>query len=173
MSALQLTAENFKKALDSVSEQQLTQILDSWVSRPAYTLFAKTSLMPKVALEFGLATAVEFNRTDIVFYDPTRFCSTASYADVLAAVELENDFGKSDREITKLSILDVPLKVLITFANPWIIKDMLPIFAAIANSNSEINEDRLLVVFGPYGMKRPTILEWSYHVYRNGQFHSV
>ena len=167
----------FKTAFLAVASNAEPQLLQNWTSRKAYTSLIRQTLLPAIANELGLTPYCQrdYYWLDAVFcqdFDTARFGPGSQYAKCLqVALEHENDFRDCKKEVNKLQLFNVPLKVLITYAPPVRQDGLLKEWAEII-LDADLFGDfgsarRQLVVFGDKDQGR---VQWTFHVYRNGAF---
>ena len=167
-------AETFIAAFEQVCQEQLPTLLECWPSQPKFTSYVSVNMMPRLADILGCTVEYEHNRIDHVLRANEASSLGIKPGDIFAAIEHENNFGNSHEEIIKLTRINAPLGVLITYASPWERGPKLAEY--IEHVVSEVGgkeQGELLVIFGPYGLNRPVKLEWDYHVWRGDRFRGL
>ena len=171
-----ITAEQFSQAFEQATQEQRPNLLRCWWPPPVFTDYAKNVLMPSVAGNLGYYRELEYKRIDVVF-KLSASSENTSQSKIAVAVELENVFGKSHEEVTKLRDFDAPLGVLITYAGVGSHQRLLSKFAEIMSGSKsqspETDGSELLIIFGPYGEKPPVNLAWHHFVYKEHKFHAL
>lgn len=164
-----ITYRYFIDAFARASSEQAQSLLEVWPSQPNFTGYFKSTLMPRVAELLCCDLACERNRIDVVL--------TRGPGHVIVAVEHENNFGGTAlSEVVKLRHSGAALGVLITYVGNSQRQRMLQKYNAamsIEAGKDAATCSNILVVFGPYGMKRPIVLEWAGYGYDGQEFKAV
>ena len=169
-----ITAEQFSQTFEQVSRDQMPVLLECWPSQPKFTQYIKQQMMPAIADTLGCSLELEYKRIDIVFRPLPG--ATDNDTQIVAAIEHENNFGRSASEVRKLRNLAAPLGVLITYVSAHRREQQIADFAnimAAADKSLATSGGELLLIIGPYGMSRPASLSWEYFVHRGDQFERV
>ncbi len=141
----------------------------------SYTYFMHSNIFTKIAKLLGLLQwNKDYHGLDRIFYEERGtdlFDNYTTYAKwISVALEHENKASKSHERISKLQMLNAPLKVLITYAEgaeadallrkyQEVIRDA-DIFGDIATTRQQ------LVIFGT----PKTVREWQFYVYERSGF---
>lgn len=185
MRYINVTPKKFKSAFLQVVSAYQDRILDLWREPKDFTNLMmgdnKTNgVIGNIANKLGLQYHEEYWSIDCVFFkkrDSKNF-KPGTFAEYLAvALEHENYIKTSTIELNKLSILNTPLKVLITYPTYPIdktAKDYLSSYADIL-TNADIFSDfsslrKHLIVFG---VKEKNNVSWTFYQYLNGKFIAV
>ena len=157
---------------DPAHDEQLKSL---WRESTEYTAYVTTAIYPALAKKSDLRNHDKTYWTiDCILFD--EWDNTFQYAQyakrVYVAIEHENDWRHSATEINKLQLLNVPLRVLITYPNSDKERDKLigQYNKIIHESHELFNETdstrRTLVIFG---YRHPNFIEWTAYHYTNGQ----
>ena len=173
--------DQFFRQFVLLANNNASQIAATWSNASLYSklwLDHKTGLVFSLAQSFGLNCSIEYWTIDAVMFkelDSEHLSNRGRYAKSLAiAVEHENNSKSSHEEINKLSIIDAPLRVLITYAEPADQKTLLEQYAkqlqAADTFNDFATKRKILVIFGH--LDGPTA-KWAGLVYDGGEFTSL
>jgi hypothetical protein len=166
----------FKAAFLEVATEHEAQLLNLWDDATAYTsymLSGQGSFLATVAKQLSLAYFPGYWSLDAIFYRhklTSYFHPSATYAEsLLVALEHENNARTAHSEISKLSLFNCPLKVLITYPNPRDGETLLSEYADIA-CRADIFHDfsilrRQLVVLG---LRNAGSISWQFKLYQDG-----
>lgn len=176
-----ITPLQFKDYFKIVVEESERTISELWNKFPDYSrlmlgTYEKPGLLNEVAKKLNLQSTINYWSFDSIFYTEliTEFFSDdylyVNYASV--AIEHENVINYSHNEISKLSLLNCPLKVLITYPKKETdIETYLTHYAKIIKLADVFNDfsslRKQLIIFGEsfedYHNK------WSYYVYNGNE----
>jgi len=170
--------EEFVSAFDAVIRRRQVEVAALWWEAKKYSelfLDRETGILPEVATVLGLSYWSEYFKIDAVFYeelDNVHFRPDWNVARSLAvAVEHENIGTSSPYEASKLSLFNVPLKVLITYPGRSQEESLLSSYADILRAADVFHDfaslRRQIVVFGWKDNDRVT---WRYHVFTDHGF---
>ena len=177
-----VTPDEFKAAFLEIVSAHEDALVARWSRFGEYTKYfmgPKTGcgLIHKIARRLVLECHKEYWHIDAIFckcLDKTHFRNpNATYAkSVAVAFEHENNSDSSNEEMNKLSIIDAPLKVLVTYYRSDQCRDKhLEEYAEIlgeADGFSDFSTSRKhMVVFGHREHDRAL---WSFYVYAKGKF---
>ena len=157
-------------AIVRAEEKQLDDLW--WTSNPGYTekfLAPPAGIFPQIANGLGFEYRREKARMDAMLYEPINGVRRIS-----VAVEHEHDADKTDHnELWRLSLLNVPLKVLVTYPNYGEQALLLSRYANVIQAADLFQDfDRLrrqLVVFG-FSDEPGAPIDWRYYSYSKTGF---
>lgn len=173
---IQVSPHQFKKAFLTAIAEYDKEIVSAWRGRQASFTALIRSTFPMLASELGLKV---YNRDyytlDAVFYtekDEQHFNPDATYVKYIAvALEHENQVIGSEAEINKLQLFNVPLKVLITYAEGDSREYYLDRYAKIIQEADVFGDfstaRKQLVIFGRCDGLSAC---WSFYVYSSSGF---
>jgi len=176
-----ITPKKFKEVFLSHAEKEKERIISLWREDKKFTelmLGYNEGIVAKTAEALGQKYYREYWTIDAVYFKrkiQKYFSKLGTYAEYLsAAIEHENLFKTSHEEMNKLSMLNCPLKVLITYPPQDEAPQLLKEYADIL-SRADIFKDftlkrKHLMVFRY--LNRPED-SWSFFVYQNGDFTEV
>jgi hypothetical protein len=154
----------FREVAGGVEEQ----LLEQWLEQKKYTdtfLLPGTGVLPRIAARLGLEYQREVGRVDAIFYAPVDGNKSVS-----VAVEHEHIAATTSQEMWSLSLLNVPLKVLITYPNEGderrLLDSYLQVFRAADIFNDFCDLRRQLVIFGC----ADDSVTWRFYVYSGTGF---
>lgn len=171
----------FISAFNTVSERRLTEITDTWENSTKFTalmLNDKDSVCHQVASLLNLHYFREYWTIDAIFYeekDEKHFSSTSTFAKhISVALEHENTGIYAHSEMNKLTMLNAPLKILVTYIARRSYASKLREFAEIAQQ-ADIFQDfdvrnKIILVLG---YRDTGALEWHYYQFDGKQFYLV
>lgn len=159
---------------DPAHDEQLKSL---WRESTEYTAYVTTAIYPALAKKSDLRNHDKTYWTiDCILFDKwdeEHFNKDTQYAKrVYVAIEHENDWRHSATEMNKLQLLNVPLRVLITYPNSDKERDkLIDRYKTIIQTAHELfNETdstrRTLVIFG---YRHPNFIERTAYHYTNGQ----
>lgn len=174
-----LTASTFFRAfVDNLPPVE--DLLAAWQSATAYTsLFLDESgsnggpgFLRRVAGSLGLNfVEQEYFRIDAVFFNERwdgEFLGPNWAKRILVAFEHENDWRSSAQEMSKLALLDVPLKVLVTFSrSDDEATELLDQFDKIIRAAMSGPQAQSLIIFGQKQLKERSVT-WSGWEWQDG-----
>jgi hypothetical protein len=172
-----VTPRDFRNAYASVMKAELASFRAAvHFEAKSFAYFMRTDILPKVARHLGLlAWGKEYCTLDAIFYEERetqQVRANAMYARwISAAIEHERDARTTYREMNKLQLFNVPLKVLITYAAEGAEADsLLRSYEGIIRA-ADVFDDfatlrRQLVIFGTPGTAR----EWRFFAYESDGF---
>ena len=175
-----VTPEMFKSAFLDTFSYSKDKLLAAWDSRKEYTILiqgnkSREGLLSTIANKLGLNYMREYWSLDGVFYkyiDTQHFTKYWSFAEYIAvAVEHENDIWTSNQEINKLSIINAPLKVLITYPDKEGVDIHLQSYTEIIKKSdifSDFSDHRKQLVI--FGLEKDEDIVWEFYLYKQGQF---
>lgn len=173
-----VSPEEFVAAFGEVVRRRKAEVASSWVNAKQYTrlfLDGGQGILQQAAQRLGLRYWTQWWNLDAIFYesaDEAHFPAEWRVVKCLAvAIEHENVPGESPSEINKLSLINVPLKVLITYPGRSQDDALLSSYAEILGA-ADIFHDfaslrRQIVAFA---FKRHEMISWRYHVYTDRGF---
>jgi hypothetical protein len=181
MSAMDISPSNYYRVFSEVAAENADGLRDSWnaTSPTTFTDFMFNQVLENVAKRLELCCFREYYSFDLFFYRErnTKFFPPGStYAKrVSIALEHENVGRGSEIEIHKLQLLNVPLKVLISYPrddrhNDQLLTDYAEIIAEADTFNDISTLRRQLVIFGFMREQRVT---WEGFAYQDGAFSPV
>jgi len=157
-----VTPEQFVDAFDAVVRRREKELRKLWWEPRKYTmnfLAPQVGVLPQVASDLGLKYRREIGRVDAMFYQPVNGVRAVSIA-----VEHEQSAEGARREAWTLSLLNVPLKVLVTYPEPGDEDEVLDSYATVLEATDIFHDfdtlKRQVVVFG-FGDRG---IEWHYYV---------
>jgi hypothetical protein len=173
----QITPRDFRNAFEAVMKAEHNSFRTAvGFEAKSYAYFMRSTIFPKIAKHLGLlAWNKEYHALDGMFYEERgtdKFGNYTTYAKwISVALEHENKPAKTDEQINKLQMLNVPLKVLITYAAEGAEGDALLRRYEAVIGDSDVFDDiaalrRQLVIFGT----PRTVREWRFYVYENDGF---
>ena len=161
--------KEFVMAFSRVVDRRMSDIVALWYNGKEYSeliLDSQSGVLQEVAHTLGLQYWREYLKIDAVFYE--RVNEVDSFA---VAIEHENDAKTSSWEANKLSLLNTPLKVLITYPRKGCDEEILLTKYTEVLGLTDIFDDfaslrRQVLAFA--FMNSEVI--WRYHVYTNRGF---
>ena len=116
-----ITPREFLRAFEKTIAQNTGALVSNWLSNSTYTSLWKkpgSGIYFQLADKMGLSAISEYWSLDAVFFKTLdKTIHNGNYAKNLWVVmEHENSGRDSIQEMNKLSIIDSPLKVLVTYA---------------------------------------------------------
>lgn len=179
MSNVIVDPRSFRDALSVVLHDHESQLRDAWTRGRDFTSVWKNpnGIYEQLGKRLALRHChKEYWSIDAVYYerlDTDSFPAPGRYAEAIAiAVEHENNSATAHEEINKLSIIDAPLKVLVTYADPGNYADQLLLkFAAMLERADTFGDfatqRRHMVIFGH---KDDEAINWNYFVFTGYEF---
>ena len=172
--------DEFVAAFDSIvrtRESDVASLWEPWDAKGYTRLFLEPErgILQQVAGTLGLRYVTPYWTVDAVFYerpDTVHFPPDWNIAQFAAvALEHENDAKTSHYEANKLSLFNVPLKVLITYPNgPSDEDSLLTSYADILRASDVFNDftslRRQVVAFA----RKDGTISWRYFVYADDDF---
>jgi len=178
--------EDFKVAFLSIYNKCKEEFFLYWYDSKTYTRFILENdlkgFLFQISKELGLEYFKEYWQIDAIMYkekNTTYFPKNSTYAEYLSvAVEHENIANYSHNEINKLSFINSPLKVLITYPlNKDKGKLLLLDYADILKRADIFDEfstsKRHLVVFGLTDKEDKHNINWEFYIYHFGNFMTI
>jgi hypothetical protein len=166
-----VTPKEFSFAFLSATRKESRAISEQWNSAlPGFTAVMEGAVFPGIAQELGLMGHAEYRGIDGVLFedrDNTHFRKNQTYAKRVAVVfEHENKPGCSFEEMNKLTLFNVPLKVLVTYATDGSNTDyLLRRYEAIIQAADWFKDvattRRQLVILGE------AVNTWRFYVYKS------
>lgn len=181
MGATDISPSNYYRVFSEVAAKNADGLRDSWnaTSPTTFTDFMFKRVLEDVAKGLELCSFPEYYTFDRFFYREvnTKFFPPGSTYPkrVLIALEHENVARGSQIEIHKLQLLNVPLKVLISYPRDdrhaeQLRKDYAEIISDADTFNDISTLRRQLVIFGFMRERRVT---WEGFTYQDGTFSPV
>jgi len=187
--------EEFKTAFLKIVSDQGKRLVDLWNSKKEkgqketeYTLYfvgrnpnpSQDSFLGRVAQELNLHYCKEYWSLDAIFFeskDEKHFPSNSFYVNNISiALEHEYDAKNAVGEVNKLTIINAPLRVLITYPKEDKINSHLKEYIEIIR-DADVFDDfstqrKFMVVFGP--VEKPQKIDcWKFFIYDNGNFKEI
>lgn len=131
------------------------------LSRLTDLMLSDQGVLKQVADLFHLSYLTEHERIDAVFVGDDR---------AVVAIEHENDCKTSMEEVKKLAILEVPLRVLVTYPNGGDFKKWMLLQDYARAIDQAGTKGDFMVVFG---RERRRSLAWDFLVYNDGLYDDV
>ncbi len=171
---------HFRNVVDGHEEQLKALWKRPWAN---YTTYITERIFPAlVAGCTGIQSAIRTYWTiDCILFDDwdAHHFKHGQYAkNIYVAIEHENDWQRSIEEMNKLQILNIPLRVLITYPNcpedryQLIEKYTTIIKAAHDLFNEAASNRQTLVIFG-YKDPKDNKIKWTAYHYTNGQLQLI
>lgn len=172
-----ITPKEFRSAFEAVLKAEHNGFRTAvGFEAKSYTYFVRSNLLPRIAKHLGLLTwAKEYYAIDAMFYEERgtdKFGNYARYAKwISVALEHELKSASSHEKINFLQTLNVPLKVLITYAAEGPETDaLLRRYEAVIGDADVFNDiatlrQQLVIVGTPQ-----TVREWQFYVYESDGF---
>ncbi len=172
-----VTPRDFRNAFMAVMKSEHIAFRTAVGFEPkSYAYFVRSTILPRIAKHLGLLTwNKEYYGIDSMFYEERATDSFGNYAAfakwVAAALEHERVAARSLETMHKLQLLNVPLKVLLTYAAVGEeTESLLRKYHAIID-DSDVFKDtatlrQQLVIFG----SPKTMREWRFYVYERDGF---
>ena len=139
-------------------------------------LAEKTGYLAELARALELSHRTDYGLLDAVFYEKREAVSTATGADLsdrlVVAIEYENGASASSAAVSRLSMLNVPLKVLITYPTergdmPRLLDD----YAYLLRRKEGLEKSSLTSQYvAIFGFTAPQEIRFGYSIYRDGSF---
>ena len=175
-----ITPSQFSDAFLRVISAAQAECLARWHAKPEFTSYMRQTILPGVASFLGVQVyARDYYTLDCVFFadrDTEFFGECSTYAKCLSvALEHENEISGTAIEMNKLQLFNVPLKVLITYADaPSKRTSYLEHYAKIVQA-ADIFGDfsklrRQLVVFGS---RDDCNAYWHFYAYEEDRFREL
>jgi hypothetical protein len=171
------TPKDFRDAFLAVMKAQHANFRAAvGFEQKSYNYFMRTDIFPRIARHLGLQSwGKEYYTLDGVFYEEREtehVRPNAAYAKwICVAIEHEIDLRTTYREMNKLQLFNVPLKVLITYAAEGIEADSLLrnyeriMRAADVYDDFETKRRQLLILGTP-----KTVRDWRFYSYESDGF---
>ena len=165
------TAKPFSSTLSGVTDGHLADIRLHWPNQRRFTeRYVNPMLIPALADALGCAATLEHpfgtKRIDTVFHRR----ANSGGAEVVAALEHENNLTYSGEEIVKLRDFAAPLGVLITYASQKrrasLLAEYDELLTGMKQKNISSEGREILIVLGPYGFNPPKSLVWDFFVHK-------
>jgi hypothetical protein len=172
-----LTPREFRDAFLKVMQAQQTNFRAAvHFEVKSYSYFMRAEIFPQIARHLRLlAWGKEYYTLDGVFYEEREnqhVRANEAYAKwICVAIEHESDLRSTYKEMNKLQLFNVPLKVLITYAAEGAEADSLLrnyeriVRAADAYDDFATTRRQLVILGTP-----KTVEEWRFFVYENDGF---
>ncbi len=179
-----ISPQKFKKHFDAVLSANDEALVKHWDCFKETTAVWTTIIYPRIAEELGsLIHCTEYMNFDAVFYakeddcvkKPVRHYLYPQYFSVV--MEHENNSNTSFEEMNKLSLINAPLKVLVTYphqneASFQMPEDELIKIYQKQMKNADVfgdfkNKRRQMVIFG---RKKNDTIHWEYHLFNGENF---
>ena len=182
-----VSPQEFKKHFDAVLSVNDAALVKHWDCFKKTTAVWTTIIYPQIAKELGsLIHCTEYMDIDAVFFakeddcvkKPVRHYLYPQYFSVV--MEHENDSNTSFEEMNKLSLINAPLKVLVTYphqneADFQMMEDELIKIYQKQMKNADVFGDfkdkrRQMVIFG---YKENDTIRWEYYLFKDKRFVSM
>lgn len=179
MSNVVVDPRTFREAFTPVLSSHESLLREAWPRGGEFTKVwtSRDGILEKLGKRLELECHPEYWTIDAVFYkqaDTRNFpVGPARYAEAIAiALEHENISTSAHEELNKLSIIDAPLKVLVTYADPGDYADeLLSRFADIlvrADTFGDFATRRRHVVL--FGSMDGSDVKWRYYIFTGHAF---
>ena len=181
-----VSPQEFKKHFDAVLSVNDVDLVKHWDCFKKTTAVWTKIIYPKIAKELGsLIHCPEYMQLDAVFFakedkcvkKPVRHYLYPQYFSVV--MEHENDSNTSFEEMNKLSLINAPLKVLVTYPKQSAAPDQKEKNTLLRNYTKQVknadvfgdfeNKCRQMVIFGYY-KKSGKKIRWVYYLYKGKKF---
>lgn len=174
-----ISPKQFKESFLYVARDNEAEIKKLWDgSRKLYTTFMM-DVCRKVATLLGLYYYENYWTLDAIFFEEedTMHFHTGFYVKYInIALEHENESSQAHNEINKLSIINSPLKILITYTRKSRIDRLLNEFAEIiqeADSFSDFSSYRKQLVILGFKNRSNNLPCWEFYVFKEGNFVAI
>lgn len=174
-----ISPEKFKEIFLEIVGRNAAKLISFWNNSKNYTqkmVADNDSIIRQIAGKLNLNCIIEYWSIDTVYFEKLHtkyYRPDSKFAQYLNIVlEHENNGNTAHEEINKLSLFNVPLKVLITYSdNSSKTTGLLKDFADIINK-ADIFSDfstlkKQLVIIGYIKEKK---LNWDFYIYKDERF---
>jgi len=172
-----ITPRDFRNAFEAVMKAEHASFRTAvGFEAKSYTYFMRSTIFPRIAKHLGLlAWNKEYYALDCVFYEERATDDFGNYTTfakwISVALEHETKPSKTQEKINKLQMINVPLKVLISYAAEGAEADSLLQKYEAVMSDADVFNDiaalrQQLVIFGT----PKTMREWIFYVYEDDGF---